>query len=157
MSVMTTAEFTRVSARTPTGARQFVTPNALMKPLSETLGSVESSSHAPAHIPGMTASQSVQLTTLVNCVIQRHGGIKGLIEKFKDRGLHSLIQSWLLPGANRPVTAEQIQEAVGPGLVCELAASAGLSPQTLATRLAVFLPIAIDSQTSQEHTHAEPE
>jgi uncharacterized protein YidB (DUF937 family) len=87
------------------------------------------------------------MATVVSSVIQSHGGIEGLMKRFAQVGLLPTIKSWVHVGANRSVTAEQIQQAVGPPLMCELAAKVGISPQTLAIRLACILPSAIDALT----------
>lgn len=85
---------------------------------------------------------------VVRSVIERHGGIDGLIRRFEQQGLLPTIQSWVIRGSNRPMTAEQLQEVVSPPLMKELAARVHLSPQSLAIRLAYILPAAIDSFTS---------
>jgi uncharacterized protein YidB (DUF937 family) len=94
------------------------------------------------------AMPDADMTTVVGHVIHRYGGIGGLMTRFAQVGLRSTIKAWVIPGSNRPVTAEQIQQAVGPPLVCELAAKLGISPQALAIRLAYILPSAIDALTT---------
>jgi uncharacterized protein YidB (DUF937 family) len=89
------------------------------------------------------------VAAIVVSIIQRHGGIEGLMHQFQASGLRSAIQSWVLPGPNRSITAEQVQQAVGPGLMCELAAQMGVSPQALAIRLTVLLPATIDALTPE--------
>ena len=87
---------------------------------------------------------TVDVTSLIDNLIRRSGGVEGLLAQFERVGLRPIVKSWLLPGSNRPVTAEQIQQVLGPS-ICELAARHGLSPQALATRLAFALPRALDS------------
>jgi uncharacterized protein YidB (DUF937 family) len=107
------------------------------------LMTTRNSNHQNAQAMGL----HTDMATVVSSVIERHGGIEGLMRRFAQVGLLPTIKSWVIPGTNRPVTAEQIQQAVGPSLMCELAAKVGISPQTLALRLACILPSAIDSLT----------
>jgi uncharacterized protein YidB (DUF937 family) len=93
------------------------------------------------------ANDDTGVAAIVKSIIQKHGGIEGLMNQFHASGLRPAIQSWVLPGPNRSITAEQVQQAVGPGLMCELAAQIGVSPQALAIRLAVLLPATIDALT----------
>jgi uncharacterized protein YidB (DUF937 family) len=78
------------------------------------------------------------------------------MKSFAENGLGPAIRSWVNLGNNRPVTAEQIHQAVGPSLLCELAAKVGISPQTLALRLAFLLPVTIDSLTPDGELPGSP-
>jgi uncharacterized protein YidB (DUF937 family) len=96
---------------------------------------------------------TVDMTSLIDNLIRRCGGVEGLMAQFERVGLRATMKSWLLPGSNRPVTAEQIQQVLGPS-ICELAARHGLSPQALAGRLAFALPRALDSLPAQQQGFA---
>jgi uncharacterized protein YidB (DUF937 family) len=96
---------------------------------------------------------TVDMTGLIGNLIRRNGGVEGLMAQFERVGLRATIKSWLLPGSNRPVTAEQIQQVLGHS-ICELAAKHGLSPQALASRLAFALPRALDSLSAQHQGFA---
>ena len=91
---------------------------------------------------------TVDMTSLIGNLIRGNGGVEGLMAQFDRAGLRATMKSWLLPGSNRPMTAEQIQQVLGPS-ICELAARHGLSPQALASRLAFALPRALDSLPAQ--------
>lgn len=45
-----------------------------------------------------------------------HGGLGGLVQQFERAGLGDLIASWIGGGKNLPVSASQLQEALGPQL-----------------------------------------
>jgi hypothetical protein len=92
---------------------------------------------------------AIDMMSVVNNLIRRQGGIEGLMTQFERAGLRATLKSWLVPGSKRPVTAEQIHQVVGPSLMCEFAATLGLSPQALAERLSDALPLAIGSLTTQ--------
>ena len=88
-----------------------------------------------------------ELTSLVSGVIERHGGVSGLVAQFEQQGLGHVVQSWVGTGANLPVNAEQIHQVLGSTTVTQLAAKFGLNPQDLAQKLAQILPQAVDKMT----------
>ncbi len=88
-----------------------------------------------------------ELTSLVSGVIERHGGVSGLVAQFEQQGLGHVVQSWVGTGANLPVNADQIHQVLGSTTVTQLAAKFGLNPQDLAQKLAQILPQAVDKMT----------
>ncbi len=87
------------------------------------------------------------LVTAANDLIEKNGGIAALAAKFKEKGLGPIIQSWISTGTNQPIEPEQIGQAVGGGLLDDLAAKAGISAEELKKKLAEILPQAIDKLT----------
>ena len=83
----------------------------------------------------------------VEGVLEKHGGVQGLVDQFKQQGLGATINSWVGSGQNDPITPEQVHQAVGLDLMKELAAKAGMSPDDLAKKLATVLPTAVDKLT----------
>ena len=75
------------------------------------------------------------------------GGLGGLVQSFRDKGLGDIISSWVGTGANAPISAEQIQLALGSDVVQNLAAKVGIPPEELSGRLAELLPGVIDKLT----------
>ena len=88
-----------------------------------------------------------EMVSVVNGLIEKHGGVQGLVSQFEQNGLGSTIQSWVGNGANQAITPAQVHHAVGPSVMSELAAKAGLSPQDLASKLATLLPQAVNALT----------
>lgn len=88
-----------------------------------------------------------EMATVVNSLIERHGGLQGIIDQLQQQGLGPTVKSWVSTGANQPISADQIHQAFGQGAIAELAAKAGLSPQELAQKLSQVLPQAIDGLT----------
>src|SRR6202047_5469637 len=88
---------------------------------------------------------------LVSCVTQminnQPGGLSGLVEQFHDKGLGALVSSWVGTGQNLPISADQIQHVLGSNQVKELAAKAGISPETCAAHLSQLLPLIVDHLT----------
>jgi uncharacterized protein YidB (DUF937 family) len=90
---------------------------------------------------------SAGVSTLVSKVIEQQGGVSGLVSKFEQNGLGSIVQSWVATGANQAINPSQIQQALGGNVLQELAAKTGLSADDLSAKLAEILPEAIDKLT----------
>ena len=88
-----------------------------------------------------------EMVSVVNGLIEKHGGVQGLVSQFESQGLGGTIKSWVGTGENAAITPDQVHQAVGPNVISELAAKAGISPQELATKLAAMLPKAVDALT----------
>jgi uncharacterized protein YidB (DUF937 family) len=78
-----------------------------------------------------------EVATIVNRVIQQHGGLSGIVQQFEAQGL----------GPNHPISPEQVHQAVGADSLQQMAAKLGINPQELAEKLAQVLPAAIDKLT----------
>jgi uncharacterized protein YidB (DUF937 family) len=88
-----------------------------------------------------------EMATVVNGLIEKHGGVQGIVAQLEQQGLGGTVRSWVGSGVNQPITADQIHQAFGSDVVKELAAKVGLSPDVLAGKLAQVLPQAIDKLT----------
>ena len=88
-----------------------------------------------------------EMATVVNGLIAKHGGVQGIVAQMEQQGLGSTVRSWIEPGPNQPITADEVHQAFGPGTIQALAAKFGMNPQELAQKLAQVLPQAIDKLT----------
>jgi uncharacterized protein YidB (DUF937 family) len=88
-----------------------------------------------------------EMATVVNGLIEKHGGISGIVSRFEQQGMGDTIRSWVGTGANMPISANQVHQALGSDTVTQLAQKMGISSDMLATRLAELLPKAIDHLT----------
>jgi uncharacterized protein YidB (DUF937 family) len=88
-----------------------------------------------------------EMATVVNGLIEKHGGVQGIISQLEQQGLGGTVRSWVGSGANQPITADQIHQAFGSDTVKQLAAKVGMSPEDLAAKLSQILPQAIDKLT----------
>jgi uncharacterized protein YidB (DUF937 family) len=88
-----------------------------------------------------------EMVTVVNGLIEKHGGVQGIVEQFQRQGLGPTIQSWIGNGENQPISADQVHQALGSDTVKELAAKFGMSPEDLAAKLSQILPTAVDKLT----------
>jgi uncharacterized protein YidB (DUF937 family) len=87
------------------------------------------------------------LTSVVSGVIEKHGGVAGIVKQFEQQGLGNVVQSWVGTGANLPISPEQIQKVLGSDTVAQLASKFGLDPQDLAHKISQLLPQAVDKMT----------
>ena len=97
-----------------------------------------------AMLSGLVAGN---MTSAVNVLIQKHGGVQGMVALLEQHGLGSTIRSWVGSGTNLPITADQVQKILGAATLESLAARAGLHPQYLAHKLAQALPQAVAKLT----------
>jgi uncharacterized protein YidB (DUF937 family) len=88
-----------------------------------------------------------EMVTVVNGLIEKHGGVQGIVAQLEQQGLGGTVRSWVGTGANQPITADQVHQAFGSDTVKELAAKVGMTPQDLASKLSQILPGAIDKLT----------
>ena len=75
------------------------------------------------------------------------GGLRDLIERFKQNGQGTAVDSWVKTGPNQPVGPEQLQQAIGPEVLNTLSQQTGLSREELLSRLTRELPAAVDKFT----------
>jgi uncharacterized protein YidB (DUF937 family) len=88
-----------------------------------------------------------EMATVVNSLIEKHGGVQGIVAQLEQQGLGGTVRSWVGTGANQPLSPDQVHQAFGSETVKELAAKVGLTPQDLAAKLSAILPQAIDHLT----------
>lgn len=75
------------------------------------------------------------------------GGLNGLVDKFKQSGLGDVAASWVGKGDNKPVTPQQLEEALGADKVAELAREAGIPEEKGAEVLSQVLPSVVNEMT----------
>lgn len=89
-------------------------------------------------------AQQGGITGLFNEALANSGGYDGILAKLNQAGLGDQVSSWLGSGKNLPVSAEQIQAALGDQHIRQLAASFGVPVDQVAALLAQHLPAAVD-------------
>ena len=75
------------------------------------------------------------------------GGLGGLLDKLQKGGLGNLVNSWVGPGQNQPVSPNQIGPALGPDIIKTLAQRSGLPEEELTRQLSQVLPGLVDKLT----------
>jgi uncharacterized protein YidB (DUF937 family) len=87
------------------------------------------------------------MVSVVNGILEKHGGLPGVVNEFEKNGLGPTVKSWVGTGPNQAVSAEQIQQVLGSDLMQQLAAKVGMAVPELAQQLAKVLPVAVDKMT----------
>ena len=87
------------------------------------------------------------MVTAVNGIIEKHGGLQGVVNEFERNGLGPTVKSWIGTGPNQPISADQVQQVLGPELLQQLSAKSGLSVEELTQKLSQVLPQAVDRLT----------
>jgi uncharacterized protein YidB (DUF937 family) len=77
------------------------------------------------------------------------GGLKELVDSFKEKGHGDIADSWVGRGPNKPIAPPQLEKAVGPDVLETLSQQTGLSREELVSRLSKVLPDAVDKYTPE--------
>src|SRR6204780_5790408 len=88
-----------------------------------------------------------EMATVVNGLIQKHGGVQGIVAQLEQQGLGGTVRSWVGTGANQAITPDQIHQAFGSDTVKDLAAKLRISPDLLAAKLSHELPPATQNRS----------
>jgi len=87
------------------------------------------------------------MVSVLNNVVEQHGGVQGIVDQFEKQGFGETIKSWVGTGPNQPISADELHQVLGSAQLEALAAKAGLSVPELTEKLAQLLPRAIDKVT----------
>jgi len=87
------------------------------------------------------------MVSVVNGILEKHGGIQGVVSEFEKNGLGPTVKSWVGTGPNEPVSPADVHRVLGSDLLQQLSAKSGLSVQDLAEKLSHMLPQAVDRMT----------
>ena len=88
---------------------------------------------------------------LVGGLIQKSGGIGGLVSALQQGGLGGVVSSWVGNGANQPVNGQQLGQALAGTAAGQhveaMAQKAGVDPSQLLGQLAQHLPDVVNHLT----------
>ena len=87
------------------------------------------------------------LVSVVSDVLEKHGGVEGVVSQFQKNGLGATVQSWVGTGPNQPLSPDDVQRVLGPDLLKQLSEKSGVSIQELTQKLAHVLRQAVDKLT----------
>jgi len=85
------------------------------------------------------------------------GGLRDLIERFRQSGHGQAADSWVNTGPNQQLRPDQLEQAIGPDVLSTLSQQTGLSREELLSRLTRELPAAVDTFTPQGRLPTEDE
>ena len=86
---------------------------------------------------------------MLSGLLNEAGGLNGLMGQFQKAGLGDAFFSWVSTEKNQPITADQMQNAVGADTIQQLASKVGMNANTVLPLLSQFLPQIIDKLTPQ--------
>ena len=97
---------------------------------------------------GGGSSQNPLMDILLGLITNpQTGGLQGLIQTFKEKGLGDAVSSWVSTGENQPVSGDQIQHALGGNFIQQIGEQLGSSKSEVSGGLANLLPEIIDKLT----------
>ena len=93
----------------------------------------------------LLAEHQADLGGLFQDALQSAGGYQGVLDKLNQAGLGQQVNSWLATnGKNLPISAAQIEAALGDQHLQQLAKSFGVPVDQVANLLSQHLPTAVD-------------
>ena len=95
---------------------------------------------------GADDSQGAMLQAALK-LFNEHGGLNGILEKFRTNGFAAEADSWVGTGPNLPLTSAQVVQALGQPMLDDIAAKVGLPGNEVGSKLAEYLPRVIDKLT----------
>jgi uncharacterized protein YidB (DUF937 family) len=86
------------------------------------------------------------LPALINAVLAKteYRDLNGLVAALQKGGLDDQVKSWLGPGANLPISAEQLKAVLGNAQVQDFARQLGLPVDQALKTMAQYLPEIVD-------------
>jgi uncharacterized protein YidB (DUF937 family) len=118
-------------------------------PLSSILGGLTGSSSARA------GGGSGLLLQLALMMLQRNGGLEGVLGKFREAGMGAQADSWVSRGQNMNISPDQLQQVFGSGSLNDIASQLGMSQNQAGSVMSEMLPELINQLTPQGQVTSE--
>lgn len=80
-------------------------------------------------------------------MIQKSGGLGGLLDKFRGAGLADKADSWVGTGPNAPLNPDELERALGPEELSQIAERTGMSVDEVREKLAAGVPEVVNHLT----------
>jgi uncharacterized protein YidB (DUF937 family) len=97
---------------------------------------------------GQTNAQTQNpLLLMVLQLLQRNGGLEGILGKFQQAGYGQQAQSWIGTGRNLPIDPSVLSQIFGHGQLGEIAQQLGISHEQASSEVAQALPQVVDEMT----------
>jgi len=87
------------------------------------------------------------MMSVVSDILEKHGGVQGVVSEFERNGLGPTVRSWVGTGPNQPISPDDVHKTLGPDLLQQLSEKSGLSVQELTQKLSQVLPQTVDKLT----------
>lgn len=100
---------------------------------------------------GSASGGASSMLGIAEDLLQRAGGVQGLVALLQQHGLEGAVKSWVSSGANQPVSGEQLGQALRSedmgGFIQEAAGKLGIEPSSMLSGLSQVLPHVVDHLT----------
>ncbi len=97
---------------------------------------------------GLGAKAAPVMSALLSLIDNdRTGGLNGFLDRFRQAGLGDQVTSWIYRGANTSITADQLENALGPETINRIASNLDISRATAGSALAYMTPRVVDLLT----------
>jgi OOP family OmpA-OmpF porin len=89
---------------------------------------------------GLGAKSSALIAEVIRFMTSEPGGIAGFLERFKNAGLASLVNSWLGNQNPEPMSTRQVEQGLGTSIINMIAGKLGLGKSIIAPALGYAIP-----------------
>lgn len=93
------------------------------------------------------SESSSSLGPLLMQLLEKNGGVEGLMGRFSEGGLGDLFSSWVGTGENAAVSADQMKSALGSEQISAVAGQLGVDEKGASGLLSELLPQLVDRMT----------
>ncbi len=93
------------------------------------------------------AADASPIVGVLGDMLNKAGGLQGLMQAFQGKGLGDVFSSWVGLGENQSISADQLQGVLGSEQVAHLASKLGVPPEQAGSMLSEYLPKIIDKLT----------
>jgi len=80
-------------------------------------------------------------------LLQKSGGLSGLMQLFQQHGLEGQASSWIGTGANQAISGDVLSRVFGASAMSSFASQAGIAPEEAGSTLAKVLPELVNQFT----------
>ncbi|MFO1303322.1 MAG: YidB family protein [Burkholderiales bacterium] len=101
----------------------------------------------PGGMGGLGAAGGAALIGVVLQLLQRNGGLGGLLSQMQQAGYGSQAQSWIGTGQNEAISPDVLSKIFGQGQMQDIARELGMSHDEAASTVAHALPNVVDRMT----------
>jgi len=110
-------------------------------PLGSIFGGLAGRNQAP--------SGNLLLLQLALSLLQKNGGLEGVLSRFRQNGLGQQADSWVSTGQNMNVSTNELQQVFGSSTFRDLASQLGMPDEQVGSTMTQVLPELINRLTPQ--------
>ena len=96
---------------------------------------------------GLGGVGTAAVIAMILQLVQRNGGLQGVLQKMQQAGMGQQAQSWVGTGPNLPIDPRILQQVLGQGQLGQIAQQLGISQEQASDGVAQMLPQVVDQMT----------